>query len=120
MKRKSQFECDADVEQHFAAMAALSRQPVPPADLWERMEESRRAAQSKRTLPRVASAPEEFRYVQSSALRQQPVYPISEIREIAIAPIKKRKSVTQQRMLPAPSTLVGLVPRASNRKRKWK
>jgi hypothetical protein len=120
MKRKSQFECDSDVEQHFAAMAELSGQPVPPADLWERMEKDRRAAQSKRAIPRVASAPEVFRYEPTNVLRRRPVYPVSEIREVSIAPAKKCKRVTTQRLSPVPKSLVSLVHRASNRKKKQK
>ena len=120
MKHKSQFECDADVEQHFAAMAELSRQPVPPADLWERMEKDRRIAQSKRAIPPVASAPEEFRYEPTSVSRQQPAYAMNEIREVTIAPVNNRKRVMPQRITPAPRTLAGLIERAGNRKRKQK
>lgn len=120
MKRKSQFACDADVEQYFTLMAALSYRPAPPADLWERMEQSRRVAQSKRTLPTVASAPEKFRYEPTSVSRYQPKFRMSEIREVSIAPIKKRNRVTRKRISPPPRTLVDLAQRAASRKRKQK
>lgn len=120
MKRKSQFECDADVEQHFALTAALTSQPVPPPDLWEKMEQSRRVAQSKRAFPTLATAPAEFRYEPTTALRRQPAYPICEIREVAITPVKRRAGSARPKISPAPETLVRLVQRASNRKRKRK
>ena len=120
MKRKSQFECDADVEQHFVLMAALSSQPVPPPDLWEKMEQSRRVAQSKRAFPTLAGAPAEFRYEPTTVLRRQPAYPISEIREVAITPVKKCSGSVPPKISPAPKTLVRLIQRASNRKRKQK
>lgn len=121
MNRKSQFECDADVEQHFAVLAALSRKPVPPADLWERMEQSRQVAPPERAAqPKLATTPEKFLYEQPSVLRQQPLYPLNDMREVVIAPVKRRKRVITQRISLAPRTLVGLVQRASNRKRKQK
>ncbi len=120
MRRKSQFECDADVEQYFALTAALSDQPVPPADLWEQMEQIRRVAHSKRAFPMVASAPAEFRYEPTTMLRRQPAYPMSEIREVAITPVEKRTRKTPPKISPAPKTLVRLVQKASNRKRRQK
>jgi hypothetical protein len=40
-----QFESDADVQQHFALLARSGSKPSPPADLWERIETARRAAE---------------------------------------------------------------------------
>lgn len=118
MNRKSQFECDADVEQHFAVVAALSRKPVPPADLWERMEQSRQVAPPDRALPKFATTPEKFLYEQPSVLRQQPRYEMNDMREVVIAPVRRRKRVISQRISPVPKSLISLVQRASNRKRK--
>ncbi len=120
MKRKSQFECHADVEQHFALTATLSSKPVPPADLWEQMEQVRRVAHSKRALPMVASAPAEFRYEPTTMLRRQPAYPMREICEVAITPVEKRTRRTTPKISPAPKTLVRLVQKAGNRKRRQK
>ncbi len=120
MKRKSQFECDADVEQHFALTATFSGKPVPPADLWEQMEQVRRIAHSKRALPLVVSAPAEFHYEPTTMLRRQPAYSISEICEVAITPIEKRTRRTTPKISAAPRTLVRLVQKASKRKRKQK
>lgn len=120
MNRKSQFECDADVEKHFAILAALSRKPVPPANLWERMEQSRQDALPDRALPKLAKTPEKFIYEQPSVLRQQPHYPMNDMREVVIAPVKRRKGVIRQRISSVPKSLITLVQRASNRKRKQK
>lgn len=120
MKRKSQFECDADVARHFALTAALSGGPIPPADLWEQMEQTRRVARSKRALPMIASAPAEFRYEPTTMLRRQPAYPMSDICEVAIVPIEKRTRRRTPKISPAPKTLVRLLQKASNRKRRQK
>lgn len=120
MKHKSQFECDDDVEQHFAIQSDLSTRPQPPPDLWEQMEQIRRVANSKRALPMVSSAPAVFRYEPTTMPRQQPAYPVSEIREVAITPVEKRTRRALPRVSPAPKTLVSLVQKASNRKRKHK
>jgi len=115
MSGKAQFECSADVEQHFILLAELARSPQPPDDLWEQMDRVQRAASRKSMfVPPVPQPPASVSYEVVLPVRVQKAYPLKPVERVALVPeqtIKRRKA---NAVAPAPRSIKSMLRHPKN------
>jgi hypothetical protein len=110
MMRKTQFECEADVQRHFAMIAALSERPQPPADLWESLERTRRVAQKQAGRPvRPARPPDSFCFELVEITRKANRHAIKEVNSVEPVSHESTHRTRVPAVTPAPLTLVSRV-----------
>jgi hypothetical protein len=106
MSGKAQFECSADVEQHFALLAELARSPQPPDDLWEQMDRVQRAASRKSMfVPPVPQPPASVSFEAVSPVRERKAYPLKSVERVALIPEQTSKRPKALAVAPAPRSI---------------
>jgi len=98
------FESLEDVERYFASRGDLALTPIPPAELWERLDQQRRESQKTSTPLRIPAppAPRSLAINFSPPVRRRKSYVLKPVKRVRTTVTVKRRTRKTHYSLKAP------------------